>query len=60
MKILFVRYLWKFILIYIDNIIMFSQTLKDHLQHFNHILNILKQSNVTLAIIKYYFVFLFI
>lgn len=60
MKNLFINYLWKFILIYVDNIIVFSQTLKKYLQHFERILNILKRSNVTLNITKCHFVFFFI
>lgn len=57
MKELFAEYFWKFILIYVNDIIVFSHNLKNYLHHLNWILNILKQSDITLAMIKCYFAF---
>ncbi len=51
------KYLWKFVLVYIDDIIIFSPTLEDHLDHLNEILIILEKSGVTLSLSKSHFAY---
>ncbi len=42
-------------LVYVDNIIIFSKSKEKHLYHLSRILQLLKDSRVTLSIAKYYF-----
>jgi hypothetical protein len=58
MKRVLKQYLWKFVLIYIDDIIIFSSTFENHLIHFDEILILLKKSKVTLFLSKFHFVYL--
>jgi hypothetical protein len=55
MKKVLEKYLWKFVLVYIDDIIIFFSILEDHLKHLNEILILLKKSNVTLSLFKSHF-----
>ncbi len=55
MKKVLKKYLWKFVLVYIDDIIIFFSTLEDHLKHLNEILILLKKSNVILFFFKSHF-----
>ena len=55
MESILVKYLWFFILIYIDNIIIFFRYKEEHLHHLDRILQLLKDSGVTLSIAKCYF-----
>ena len=48
-------YLWKFLLIYVNNIIIFSESLKAHLQHVDQTLYTLKKSEITLSLSKCHF-----
>ena len=48
-------YLWKFLLIYVNNIIIFSESLKTHLQHVNQTLYTLKKSEITFFLSKCHF-----
>ena len=54
---LFAGYLWKFVLIYIDNIIVFNRNQKEHLEHLDCALELLECSGVTIAVSKCYFGF---
>ena len=58
MKKIFDFYLWKFVLIYMHNIIVFFRTSKEHLHHFDEILILLENSEVTLSLKKCHFAFL--
>jgi predicted XRE-type DNA-binding protein len=49
------KYLWKFILVYIDDIIIFFSTFENHLKHLNEILVLLKKSNAILFFFKSHF-----
>ena len=57
MKKIFDFYLWKFVLIYMNDIIVFSLNTKKHLTHLNEILNFLKKSEVILAFKKCHFAY---
>jgi hypothetical protein len=49
------KYLWKFVLIYIDDIIIFFSTFENHLKHLKKILIFLKKSNVIFSLSKSHF-----
>jgi hypothetical protein len=55
MKKVLKKYLWKFVLVYIDDIIIFFSTLENHLKHLNEILILLKKSDVILFLFKSHF-----
>jgi hypothetical protein len=55
MKRILKKYLWKFVLVYIDDIIIFFSTLENHLKHLNEILILLKKSDVILFLSKSHF-----
>lgn len=57
MENLFEKYLWEFVLVYIDDIIIFSQTLEDHLIHLDRALTLLENVGVTLSISKCHFAY---
>ena len=57
MEDLFAGYLWKFVLIYINDIIVFSRNQEEHLQHLDKVLEILENSGVIVAVSKCYFGF---
>ncbi|KAI1676403.1 RVT-1 multi-domain protein [Pyrenophora tritici-repentis] len=57
MERLFESYLWDFILVYIDDIIIFSRTLEDHLTHLDRALTLLENAGVTLSIAKCHFAY---
>ena len=43
------KWLWQFILVYVDNIIIYSRTFEDHLRHLDSILGVMEDVNITLA-----------
>lgn len=49
--------LWKFVLIYIDGIIVFSKNPIDHLLHLQEVFDLLKKSGVTLSLAKCHFAY---
>ena len=55
MKSILTKYLWSFILIYVDDIIAFSRSKEEHLNYLGRILQLLEDSGVTLSIVKCYF-----
>ena len=55
MESILVKYLWFFVLIYIDDIIIFSRSKEEHLHHLDRILQLLEDSEVTLSIAKCHF-----
>ena len=57
MESLFGRFLWQFVLVYVDDIIVFSRSLGEHLQHLNQVLDLLEASGVTLALAKCHFAY---
>ena len=57
MKQLLDSYLWQFVLIYIDDVIVYSQFLNQYIQHLDQILILLKNSDVILALSKCHFVY---
>ena len=57
MKQLLDSYLWQFVLIYIDDVIIYSQSLNQHIQHLDQILILLKNNDVILALFKCHFVY---
>jgi hypothetical protein len=56
MEKLFGGFLWKFVLVYINNIIIFSKDIKTYIDYLSSILRILLYSGVTLNLLKYHFV----
>ena len=58
MESILAKYLWFFILVYVNDIIVFSRSKKEHLHHLDRILQLLKDSGVTLSIAKCHFGYL--
>ncbi len=58
MKRVLKQYLWKFVLVYIDDIIIFSFMFENHLVHLDEILILLKKSEVTFSLSKSHFAYL--
>ena len=50
-------FLWIFALVYIDDIVIFSLTFEDHLQHIDQVLKAVIKSGVTLAVTKCHFAY---
>ena len=48
-------FLWIFALVYIDNIVIFSLTLEDHISHLDQVFKAIEDSEVTLSITKCHF-----
>ncbi len=55
MKKILKKYLWKFVFVYIDDIIIFFSILENHLKHLNEILVLLEKSDVILFLFKSHF-----
>ena len=55
MESLFGPYLWKFVLVYVDDTIIFSRSPEQHLEDLSMVLRLLQQSGVTLSLSKCYF-----
>jgi hypothetical protein len=55
MKKVLKKYLWKIVLVYIDDIIIFFSTLENHLKHLNEILILLEKSDVIFFFFKSHF-----
>lgn len=55
MERLFREYLWNFVLVYIDDIIVFSKSIKEHLAYLDTVLGLLEESGVTLSLSKCFF-----
>jgi hypothetical protein len=43
------KYLWIFVLVYIDDIVVFSKTFEDHLRHLDWVLGAIAKAGITLA-----------
>ena len=48
-------YLYEFVMVYLDDIIIFSQTMDEHLQHIRKVLKALRQAGLKLKLEKYEF-----
>ena len=57
MKKIFETYLWKFVLMYMNDIIIYSKNSIDHLTHLDEILDLLKNFDVTLFLAKCHFAY---
>ncbi|KAJ8122730.1 hypothetical protein ONZ43_g1146 [Nemania bipapillata] len=55
MESLLSKYLWEFVLVYIDDVIIFSRNIEDHLKHLDIILQILAASGCTMSLEKCHF-----
>ena len=55
MESILTKYLWSFVLVYVDDIIAFSRSKEEHLNHLGRILQLLEDSGVTLSIAKCHF-----
>ena len=55
MEFILAKYLWFFVLVYIDDIIIFSRSKKEHLYYLDRILQLLEDLGVTLSIAKCHF-----
>ena len=58
MESILAKYLWFFILVYVDDIIIFFRFKEEHLHYLDRILQLLENSGVTLSIAKCYFGYL--
>jgi deoxyuridine 5'-triphosphate nucleotidohydrolase len=43
------RFLWLYVLVYIDDIVVYSSTFEDHLKHLDHILGAISRATITLS-----------
>ena len=50
-------YLWKFVFVYIDNIIIYFFSLNDYIKHVDDVLTFLKNSDITFSLFKCHFVY---
>jgi hypothetical protein len=50
-------YLWKFVVVYVDDILVFSNSLEQHYEHLAIILRLLAESGLTLALAKCHFAY---
>ena len=57
MKELFDFYFWQFVLVYIDDVIIYSQILNQHVKHLNQMLTILENSEMILTLFKCHFAY---
>ena len=57
MERLLAPYLWQFVLVYIDDVIIFSASLDEHVKHLDQVLELLERSGVTLALSKCHFAY---
>ena len=57
MKKIFDFYLWKFVLIYMNDIIIYFKISTDHFVHLNEALNLLEKSKITLSFSKCHFAY---
>ena len=48
-------FLWIFVLVYIDDIVIFSLTLEDHISHLDQVFKAIEGSRVTLSVTKCHF-----
>ena len=55
MESILAKYLWFFVLVYVNDIIVFSRSKEEHLHHLDRILQLLEDSGVTLSIAKCHF-----
>jgi hypothetical protein len=55
MNTIFSKHLYKFVMVYLDDIIVFSKSEEEHQQHLRMVLDILQQHNLTAAIWKCHF-----
>jgi Reverse transcriptase (RNA-dependent DNA polymerase) len=58
MESLLAPFLWTFILVYIDDVVIFSRSREDHLHHLDQVLGVLRRSGVTLSAAKCYLAYL--
>ena len=57
MERLLAPYLWQFVLVYIDDVIIFSASLDEHVKHLDQVLELLEKSGVTLSLSKCHFAY---
>ena len=55
MQNIFAPFLWIFALVYIDDIVIFSLTFEDHVNHLDQVFQVIQGSRVTLAVTKCHF-----
>ena len=55
MENIFGKYLWQFVLVYIDDVIIFSRSIQDYIKHLAKALHLLRNSGVTLSLSKCHF-----
>ena len=47
-----VKFLWLFVQVYIDDIVVYSKTFDDHIQHLDYVLGAIANANITLSVIE--------
>jgi hypothetical protein len=55
MERIFVRYLWQFVLVYIDDTIIFSNDIETHIRDLSTVLSLLCKSGITLKLRRCHF-----
>jgi hypothetical protein len=55
MESLLAPFLWNFVLVYIDDVVIFSRSKEDHLRHIDEVLTTLLKSGITLSATKCHF-----
>lgn len=55
MEALLSRFLWKFALVYIDDIIIYSRSVEEHLHHLDEVLTLLEGAGISLSLKKCHF-----
>ena len=50
-------YLWSFVLVYVDDVIIFSRTKEAHLEHLDQVFELLEQSGISLNLAKCHFAY---
>ena len=46
------KFLWLFVLVYIDNIIVYSKMFDQHVQHLDSVLGVIANANIVLSLPK--------
>ena len=57
METLLAKYLWQFVLVYIDDVIIYSRSIDEHLLHLEQVLGTLKASGISLSAKKCHFAY---
>ena len=57
MESILAKYLWQFVLVYIDDVIIYSRSPTEHLSHLDEVLTVLEESGISLSVKKCHFAY---